>query len=403
MTRGFTLIELLVVIAIVAVLAALLLPALASAREKARRTACANNLAQTGRALEMYGGDYGGYVPSNPWWYTPVRDEAGYSYCDAGIVADARTGERIYTGYPGATAWPSYNPMQYSTIVDMFTRGHRPETDDHPFAPGRLNQAPWGLSYLLWNGYVGDGRVFFCPSLSGTSGSYLKPLDSVNTWDDVFQRQTPFSFYDTTIEDWMDARTGRMQRAAGGFSREAVFFGDYAAHKDPTGRPWLYGHGTVAHAGYAYRNIMNGFGNNGAALDPVVKPALPYAITAGLPTFRTQRLLGLRSVVSDTFWFDRGGFGSTSVLGPHPSVPDPMPSAVNWGHRDGVNVLFGDGRVSWHGDPEGTLAWYSVVEPCSMYGINDVGHVSNRWPSNGGPTDKIIWNIFDRQCGLDLP
>jgi prepilin-type N-terminal cleavage/methylation domain-containing protein len=58
--------------------------------------------------------------------------------------------------------------------------------------------------------------------------------------------------------------------------------------------------------------------------------------------------------------------------------------------------------VSWHGDPQGMLAWCSMVGPCSMYGTNDVGHVSNRWPSGGGPTDKIIWNIFDQQCGLDL-
>ena len=56
--RGFTLIELLVVIAIIAILAAILFPVFARAREKARQTACLSNLKQIGLGSVMYASDY---------------------------------------------------------------------------------------------------------------------------------------------------------------------------------------------------------------------------------------------------------------------------------------------------------------------------------------------------------
>lgn len=65
--RGFTLMELLVVIAVIAILAALLLPALAQAKEKSRRTQCLNNLKQIATAIQLYADDHGDQLPGPLW------------------------------------------------------------------------------------------------------------------------------------------------------------------------------------------------------------------------------------------------------------------------------------------------------------------------------------------------
>jgi prepilin-type N-terminal cleavage/methylation domain-containing protein len=79
--RGFTLIELLVVIAIIAILAAILFPVFAQARDKARSAACLSNLKQVGLALSMYTQDYDEILPfAYNFWGPGVYSVGGITY-----------------------------------------------------------------------------------------------------------------------------------------------------------------------------------------------------------------------------------------------------------------------------------------------------------------------------------
>ena len=107
--KGFTLIELLVVIAIIAILASMLLPALAKAKEKSQRTFCVNNNKQIALAMMLYTGDNNDTMPWSNWgwthtgWlYKPVNPGPG------GTVPSIKTGinsTNQILAYQGGQYW----------------------------------------------------------------------------------------------------------------------------------------------------------------------------------------------------------------------------------------------------------------------------------------------------------
>ncbi|MHB9026855.1 MAG: type II secretion system protein [Armatimonadota bacterium] len=97
--RGFTLIELLVVIAIIAILAAILFPVFAKAREKARQTTCLNNQKQIATAIMMFVQDHDETFPSASTWVTELASNYGVT----GKVWDCPT-----SSYKGTEAGPDY-------------------------------------------------------------------------------------------------------------------------------------------------------------------------------------------------------------------------------------------------------------------------------------------------------
>jgi prepilin-type N-terminal cleavage/methylation domain-containing protein/prepilin-type processing-associated H-X9-DG protein len=109
--RAFTLIELLVVIAIIAILAAILFPVFAQAKESAKQIQCMSNMRQLGIAAKMYQGD------NDDVWFQEIRYEPRAGFADAQMwIGYDNNNEILTTVIPGNTSAPARNPIRPGLI-----------------------------------------------------------------------------------------------------------------------------------------------------------------------------------------------------------------------------------------------------------------------------------------------
>ena len=131
-------------------------------------------------------------------------------------------------------------------------------------------------------------------------------------------------------------------------------------------------------------------------------------VTAGCPPFKTQKLLGSRAIVTDSFSQENHMLATNVVDEPHAGM-------AQCAHRDGYNVLYGDWSAKWYGDPNLRIMWWPAdgmwhnnqtycLTNISTNGIANYDTVGAdpawSWPELGSSLE--VWHVFDVANGVDV-
>jgi len=404
---AFTLIELLVVVAIIAILAAMLLPALAAAREKARRANCGNNLNQIGKGIEIYMGDYGSYYPSSltwDWrWYNDTHREST-PQSDQTWGGDAYMSDPVRNeqAWMIRKSWISTREWQrgdnYYGHFSCLGSGQLPLGVTTPSNPDSFKVLPVNLGLIMFTGSVDDAAVFYCPSASESSGSWT----SRGTYaGEKFVYATYGNPHDM-MSQW---------RKAGGTDRKTLTHGRWQKWYIPFGGNDS-GRVTSVLGQYAYRNAFitntefpwSYSQTNGQISVAYTRPRVNTEYMC--PPFKTQRIHGERALVADSF---AKGFGYR----PHNDLAamTAQPGFGSFAHKDGYNVLWGDYSVAWYGDAQQRISYWSMNYTLTHYqhGIwttSAYGH-QNTWGTGTAAANRrygmpAVWHQMDEWRQIDV-
>jgi prepilin-type N-terminal cleavage/methylation domain-containing protein/prepilin-type processing-associated H-X9-DG protein len=183
-SSGFTLIELLVVIAIIAILIALLVPAVQKVREAAARTQCENNLKQMGIAMHMYHDNYKAFPPAFSKGGIPfVGNNWGWMVC-------------VLPYLEQSALWTALNPMVNNLAFNATTSSSQPifMCPSDPSGPTNTNIGSYGKSNYAVSEQVSDGGSAYRIGMitDGTSNTLMVgERDMTEQWGAAWAGRDP--------------------------------------------------------------------------------------------------------------------------------------------------------------------------------------------------------------------
>jgi len=335
--KGFTLIELLVVMVIIALLVGLLLPALARAKEEARKTQCRSNLRQMGLATIMYGNDNGGYWPV-----------AGGSQ-RYNVISNGITNNATHIANPAGVRFGVIRTYTY--WHNLVTVGHPQFWHVSPTTPARSV----GLGLLWTGGYVTNkgAQILYCPSDNSSRKVKEHRYSSVGKYD----ADEPFwtskgSVTRSDIDGYGDTKNWY------NVQYHSFCYDDYSDYRSSEWGADGYPHYGATINSSSYCQVLSNYTMRiTRSGDFASEPSYLLDNAAKLEE------AGSIGIISDNLGLVERGRWATwnsngwTLTANRSEIMSDIKAYIHTNHDSSYNVLFTDGAVKTYGDGSGNVIW----------------------------------------------